>query len=91
MNEEILEESLSRRAMKSRIFYLENRMKDYITCFRKERKALHKQLKELLVANNRLEKEIKQYKQEEANKLSGLLSLGVVYTPKINRDYKFKE
>jgi hypothetical protein len=90
--EEIVEiESLSRRVMKSKIFYLENRLKNYIVSFRKERKTLHAQLKELLVVNNRLEKEIKQYKQDEASKLSGLLSIGVVYKPKIDRNYKFKE
>jgi len=54
-------------------------------------KNLRLQIKEVLIANNRLEKEIKQYKQDEANKLSGLLSIGVVYKPKIDRDYKFKE
>ena len=92
MMEEIVEnESLSRKAMKSRIFYLENRLKNYIVTFRKERKALHAQLRELLVVNNRLEKEIKKYKQQDANKLAGFLSIGAVYEPKIDRTYKFKE
>ena len=91
MNEEIIEESLSRRAMKSRIFYLENRLKNYIVTFRKERKALHAQLKELLVVNNRLEKEIKSLKNTEAKNLAGFLSIGAVYEPKIDRNYKFKE
>jgi hypothetical protein len=85
------EELNTRVKFKNRIFYLENKLKDYIVTFRKERKALHGQLKELLVANNRLEKEIKQYKQQEANKLAGFLSIGAVYEPKIDRTYKFKE
>ena len=54
-------------------------------------KKLRLQIKEVLIANNRLEKEIKQYKQQEANKLSGFLSIGAVYEPKIDRTYKFKE
>ena len=49
------------------------------------------QCEELLIVNNRLEKEIKQYKQQEANKLAGFLSIGAVYEPEIDRTYKFKE
>jgi hypothetical protein len=51
-------------------------------------KNLRLQIKELLIVNNRLEKEIKQYKQEEANKLAGFLSIGAVYEPKIDRTYR---
>ena len=54
-------------------------------------KKLRLQIKEVLIVNNRLEKEIKQYKQQEANKLAGFLSIGAVYEPKIDRTYKFKE
>ena len=54
-------------------------------------KKLRLQIKEVLIVNNRLEKEIKKYKQQEANKLSGFLSIGAVYEPKIDRTYKFKE
>jgi hypothetical protein len=46
------------------------------------------QCEELLKVNTRLEKEIKKYKQEEANKLSGFLSIGAIHTPKIDRKYK---
>jgi DNA repair ATPase RecN len=54
-------------------------------------KKLRLQIKEVLIVNNKLEKEVKQFKQQEANKLAGFLSIGAVYEPKIDRTYKFKE
>jgi len=80
MNEEIEE-------LKNKIEKLKKRFWQVRTL----NKNLRLQIKEVLIANNRLEKEIKQYKQDEANKLSGLLSIGAVYKPKIDRTYKFKE
>ena len=52
---------------------------------------LRLQIKELLIVNNRLEKEIKNLKNTEAKNLAGFLSIGAVYKPKIDRNYKFKE
>jgi len=49
------------------------------------------QCEELLKVNTRLEKEVKKFKQQESNKLAGFLSIGAVYEPKIDRNYKFKE
>ena len=43
---------------------------------------------QLLIANNRLEKEIKELKKLEAKKMSGFLKIGAIYEPKIDRDYK---
>ena len=57
----------------------------------KAQKKWRLQCEQLLIVNNRLEKEIKQYKQQESNKLAGFLSIGAVYEPKIDRTYKFKE
>jgi hypothetical protein len=54
-------------------------------------KNLRFQIKELLIVNNRLEKEIKNLKNTEAKNLAGFLSIGAVYEPKIDRTYKFKE
>jgi hypothetical protein len=54
-------------------------------------KKLRLQIKELLIVNNRLEKEIKNLKNTEAKNLAGFLSIGAVYEPKIDRTYKFKE
>jgi len=54
-------------------------------------KKLRLQIKELLIVNNRLEKEIKNLKNTEAKNMAGFLSIGAVYEPKIDRTYKFKE
>jgi hypothetical protein len=87
----IEEESFSRREMKNRIYYLENRLGEITRFFREDKKVWQNQLRELIVVNTRLEKEIKKYKQQEANKLAGFLSIGAVYEPEIDRTYKFKE
>ena len=84
----IEEESLSRRAMKSRIFYLENRLKELSMFHRQDKKVWQKQLKELIVVNTRLEKELKKYKESDAKTLVGFLNLGNDYKPKIDRNYK---
>jgi DNA repair ATPase RecN len=62
-------------------------------CFnaRQAEKKWRLQCEELLKVNTRLEREIKKYKQQEADKLSGFLSIGAVHVPKIDRNYKFKE
>jgi len=80
MNEEI-------ECLENKLFKLNGKLIQ----IRSLNKKLRLQIKEVLIVNNRLEKEIKKYKQQEANKLSGFLSIGAVYEPKIDRTYKFKE
>jgi len=80
MNEEI--ESLKNSVFKITRKFLQVRLIN---------KKLRLQIKELLIVNNRLEKEIKNLKNTEAKNLAGFLSIGAVYEPKIDRNYKFKE
>ena len=85
MNITITEEEY--REFKAAIFGLRKK------CAQKhqDQKRWRLQCEELIKVNVRLEKEIKKYKQLEADKLAGFLSLGAIHVPKINRDYKFKE
>ena len=82
MNIVITEEEL--REYKAAIWGLRKRVAQE----HQKQKRWRLQCEELLKVNTRLEREIKKYKQQEADKLSGFLSLGAVYIPKIDRNYK---
>jgi hypothetical protein len=85
------EQLTTRVKFKNRIYLLESKIHELLQKIKRtenERQEWKLKCNHLLRVNTRLEKEIKDLNEK---KFVGLLGIGNVHEPKIDRNYKFKE